>query len=96
MARRCVLTGKIALVGHRVSHANNKTKHRFLPNLQRMTVWSDALGQTIRLRISVNGLRTIEHKGGIDSCLQGTRNGKLLTPVRRLKRKILSALSQAK
>lgn len=94
MARRCALTGKGVLVGHKVSHANNKTKRHFLPNLQEMAVWSDALEQTVRLRLSVNGLRSIEHSGGVDTYLQRIRGTKLSIPGRRLKRRIVAALAR--
>src|SRR3546814_17475179 len=65
MARRCQITGKGALVGNNVSHANNKTKRRFLPNLQETSLMSDVLGTAVRLRLTVNGLRTIEKNGEI-------------------------------
>jgi len=68
MARRCAVTGKGVQVGHNVSHANNKTKRRYLPNLQRTSVLSDVLG-SVRLRITAAAIRTIEHKGGIDAFL---------------------------
>ena len=87
MARRCTVTGKGVQVGHHVSHANNKTKRRFLPNLQRTSVLSDALG-SVRLRITAAAIRTIEHKGGIDVFLRDTPDRKLLPEVRRLKRRI--------
>ena len=70
MARRCAITGKGVLTGNNVSHANNKTRRRFLPNLQDTSVMSDALGRPVRLRISTNGLRTIEHRGGLDAFLK--------------------------
>ena len=87
MARRCVVTGKGVQVGHNVSHANNKTKRRYLPNLQRTSVLSDVLG-SVRLRITAAAIRTIEHKGGIDVYLRDTPDRKLLPEVRRLKRRI--------
>ena len=70
MARRCAITGKGVLAGNNVSHANNKTRRRFLPNLQNVSVMSEALGRPVSLRVSTNGLRTIEHKGGIDAFLK--------------------------
>ena len=79
MARRCVITGKGVLTGNNVSHANNKTRRRFLPNLQKISVMSEALGRPVRLRISANGLRTIEHKGGLDAFLRKARS-ETLTP----------------
>jgi large subunit ribosomal protein L28 len=76
MARKCVVTGKGVQVGHNVSHSNIKTKRRFLPNLQRVSVLSDTMG-TIRLRITAGAIRTIEHKGGIDAFLRSTPDDKL-------------------
>ena len=64
MSRRCELTGKGAQVGHKVSHSNRKTKRRFLPNLLKVTVMSDSLGRSVRLRVSANALKTIDHRGG--------------------------------
>ena len=93
MARRCAVTGKGVQVGHNVSHANNKTKRRFLPNLQNLSVLSDVLG-TIRLRISAAAIRTIEHKGGIDAFLRSTPDRKLTSEVRRLKRRIEAAAAR--
>ena len=72
MARRCDITGKGVLVGNHVSHANNKTKRRFLPNLQVTSLLSDALGQLVKLRLTVNAIRTIEHNGGLDAYLLST------------------------
>jgi large subunit ribosomal protein L28 len=91
MARICELTGKGRQVGHNVSHANNKTKRTFLPNLQNVTLLSDALGRGIRLRVSMSGLRSVEHAGGLDSWLIQTSDGKLSLKARRLKREIRKA-----
>ena len=77
MARRCAITGKGVLTGNNVSHANNKTRRRFLPNLQDTTMLSDALGHLVRLRLSVNAIRSIEHRGGLDSYLLTTPDAKL-------------------
>jgi large subunit ribosomal protein L28 len=93
MARRCAITGKGVQVGHNVSHANNKTKRRFLPNLQNISVLSDVLGP-IRLRISAAAIRTIEHKGGIDAFLRSTPNQELTSEVRRLKRRVEAAAAR--
>jgi large subunit ribosomal protein L28 len=93
MARKCAITGKGVLVGHNVSHANNKTKRRFLPNLQRTSVLSDVLGP-IRLRISVAAIRTIEHKGGIDALLRDTPDRELTPETRRLKRRVEAAAAR--
>ena len=72
MSRRCMITGKGAQTGHRVSHAQNKTKHRFLPNIQEVSLFSEALSRWVKLRVSVHGLRTVEHMGGLDSYLAQT------------------------
>jgi large subunit ribosomal protein L28 len=90
MARRCLITGKGVLVGNNVSHANNKTKRRFLPNLQTISVLSDALGP-IRMRLSANGIRTIEHNGGLDAYLAATPAAALAPEMRRLKVRIARA-----
>jgi large subunit ribosomal protein L28 len=95
MSRRCSITGKGALVGHSVSHANNKTKRRFLPNLQTISVLSDALRGPVRLRLSTNAIRTIEHNGGIDAYLTGISDARLPTEARRLKRRIVAARRKA-
>ncbi len=88
MSRVCELTGKGRQVGHNVSHANNKSKRTFLPNLQNVTLISDALGQSVRLRVSTSGLRSVEHVGGLDNWLLKTRNEKLSARARKLKRDI--------
>ncbi|TVR84710.1 MAG: 50S ribosomal protein L28 [Rhodospirillales bacterium] len=88
MARRCGVTGKGVLTGNNVSHAHNKTRRRFLPNLQETSVMSDALGQMVQLRISTQGLRTIEHKGGLDAFLMQARNTELSPELRQLKRRV--------
>ena len=91
MSRICELTGKGRQVGHNVSHANNKTKRVFLPNLQNVTLISDRLGRSVRLRVSTNGLRSVEHVGGLDNWLLKTRDEQLSLRVRRLKREIEKA-----
>jgi len=91
MSRRCMVTGKSVMVGNNVSHANNKTKRRFMPNLQVTSLLSDALGRPIRLRLSARGLRTIEHNGGLDAWLLDTADTKLDLELRRLKRQIAKA-----
>jgi large subunit ribosomal protein L28 len=88
MSRRCMVTGKSVMVGNNVSHANNKTKRRFLPNLQVTSLLSDALGRPVRIRVSTRGLRTIEHNGGLDAWLLDTADTKLDDEMRRLKRQI--------
>ncbi|MGE0744863.1 MAG: 50S ribosomal protein L28 [Rhodospirillales bacterium] len=91
MSRRCSITGKGVLTGNNVSHANNKTRRRFLPNLQETALLSDALGQMVRLRLSTRAIRTIEHNGGLDAFLLGTSNLKLPEDAQRLKRRIAKA-----
>ena len=91
MSRRCSITGKGVLVGNNVSHANNKTKRRFLPNLQVTSMLSDALGHAVRLRLSANAIRTIEINGGLDAYLLSVSDGRLPTEARRLKRRIVKA-----
>ncbi len=88
MSRICELTGKGRLVGHNVSHANNKTKRTFLPNLQNVTLLSETLGQGVKLRVSTSGIRSVEHVGGLDNWLAKTSNEKLSLRARRLKRDI--------
>jgi large subunit ribosomal protein L28 len=88
MSRICELTGKGRLVGNNVSHANNKTKRTFLPNLQHVTLISDTLGRGVKLRVSMSGLRSVEHVGGLDNWLLKTSDEKLSLAARRLKREI--------
>jgi large subunit ribosomal protein L28 len=95
MARRCAITGKGVQSGHNVSHANNKTKRRFLPNLQKTTLLSDALGHLVSVRLSVNALRSIEHNGGLDAYLQSIAGEKLPVEARRLKKRIEKALEKS-
>ena len=88
MSRVCELTGKTRLVGNNVSHANNKTKRTFLPNLQNVTLLSDALERSVKLKVSTHGLRSVEHVGGLDNWLAKTNDEKLSLRVRRIKREI--------
>jgi len=88
MSRRCQLTGKSVLTGNNVSHANNKTRRRFLPNLQDTSLLSDALGASVRMRLSTRGIRTVEHNGGIDAFLLATPDAKLTVDALALKRRI--------
>jgi large subunit ribosomal protein L28 len=88
MARRCELTGKGAQVGHKVSHSNRKTKRRFLPNLCNVTLISDALGRSVRLRISANALKTVDRRGGLDAFLAKAKDAELGPRARELKRQI--------
>lgn len=88
MSRRCEITGKGVLSGNNVSHANNKSRRRFLPNLQVTSLLSDILGTEVRMRVSTRAIRTIEHNGGIDAFLLGTPNSKLTEEGLMLKRRI--------
>jgi large subunit ribosomal protein L28 len=91
MSRRCEITGKGVLSGNNVSHANNKTRRRFLPNLQVTSLLSDILGHDVRMRMSTRAIRTVEHNGGIDAFLLSTPNTKLTDEARTLKRRIEKA-----
>jgi large subunit ribosomal protein L28 len=91
MSRRCELTGKGVLVGHKVSHSNIKTKRRFLPNLCRVTLQSDVLNRSVRMRVSANALKSIDHRGGLDAFLIKARDGELSSRALELKRKIVKA-----
>jgi large subunit ribosomal protein L28 len=91
MSRRCQITGKGVLSGNNVSHANNKTRRRFLPNIQNASLVSESLGQVVSLRVSTRALRTVEHNGGIDAFLLGTPNSKLPAEALVVKRRIQRA-----
>lgn len=91
MSRRCSVTGKGVMAGNNVSHANNRNRRRFLPNVQQTSMLSDALGQAISLKVATSTIRTIEKNGGIDAYLLGTSDSKLTDEARRLKRKIRKA-----
>jgi large subunit ribosomal protein L28 len=93
MARRCELTGKAVLSGNNVSHANRRTKRRFLPNLCNVTLASDALKKRVRLTISAQALRSVEHRGGLDAYLLKAGNEELSLKARRLKRDIAKVQS---
>ena len=88
MARRCSVTGTGVLTGNNVSHANNRTRRRFLPNLQQTSLMSDALGRTVKLRLTARTIRSIEHNGGLDAYLLGTPDSKLAEEAVRIKRRI--------
>jgi len=88
MPWRCELTGKTRQIGHRVSHSNRKTKRRFLPNLLNVTLMSEALGRSVRLRISANALKTVDHRGGLDAFLLKARDSDLSARARDLKREV--------
>ena len=91
MARRCELTGKGVLAGNNVSHANNKTRRRFLPNLCQVTLASDALNRRVRLRVSAKALRSVEHRGGLDAYLLKAKDSELSGRALDLKRELLKA-----
>jgi large subunit ribosomal protein L28 len=95
MSRRCELTGKAVLSGNNVSHANNKTRRVFRPNLCNVTLMSDALNQGIRLRVSANALRTVEHRGGLDAFLMKSKEGDLSPKVQILRRQVQKKLAEA-
>lgn len=95
MSRICELTGKGRQVGHNVSHANNKTKRVFLPNLQNVTLISEALEKGVKLRVSTHGLRSVEHNGGLDNWLLKTNDEKLSLKAQRLKRDIVKKKAAA-
>jgi large subunit ribosomal protein L28 len=95
MSRRCELTGKSPQVGHKVSHSNIKTKRRFLPNLLNVTMISDALGRSVRLRVSANALKSVDHRGGLDTYLAKARDAELSPRALELKRQIAKKLAPA-
>ena len=95
MSRRCELTGKGPLVGNNVSHANNKTKRVFRPNLQAISFASEALRNTYRLKVSMNALRTVDRTGGIDEYLLKTKDSSLSVKALRLKRLIAKKIAAA-
>ncbi|MDP6567088.1 MAG: 50S ribosomal protein L28 [Alphaproteobacteria bacterium] len=94
MARRCELTGKGVLTGNNVSHANNRSRRRFLPNVQEKSLHSDALGRSVRLKISVNALRTVEKKGGLDAFLLDAKDQQLSLRARRVKRAVAKVAAE--
>lgn len=93
MSRRCMITGKGVMSGNNVSHAQNKTRRKFLPNIQDTGVYSEALGRLIKVRASTHGLRTIEHKGGLDAYLVKTASSKLDPALRPVKAKVEKAMA---
>jgi large subunit ribosomal protein L28 len=92
MARRCELTGKGPLVGHKVSHSNIKTKRRFLPNLVKVTLTTETLGRSVRARVSANALKTVDHRGGLDAFLLKAKDADLAPRMLELKRQIAKKL----
>lgn len=93
MSRRCELTGKGVMTGNNVSHANNRTRRRFLPNLQNSSMVSDALGKSVSFRVSTNAIRTVEKSGGIDAYLLSAKDENLSLNATRVKRAIKAALA---
>jgi large subunit ribosomal protein L28 len=91
MSRRCELTGKGPMVGNNVSHAVNRTRRRFLPNLLNVSLISDALGRTVKLRISANALRSVEHRGGLDAFLLKAKDEELSVNALALKKEVKAA-----
>ena len=94
MSRRCELTGKAVMSGNNVSHANNKTRRRFLPNLVNVTLMSEALGQKVRLRIAAAALRTVEHRGGLDAFLVKAKDRDLSPKAQLLRRQVQKKIAE--
>jgi len=95
MSRRCDLTGKTAQTGHKVSHSNRKTKRRFLPNLCNVTFMSDALNRSVKLRVSANALKSVDHRGGLDAFLMKASDDELSEKALELKRAIKKKRAEA-
>ena len=95
MSRRCALTEKGVQSGHKVSHSNRKTKRKFLPNLHNVTLISDVLGRSVRLRVTSHGLRSVEHNGGLDAWLMKSSASSLSAPAAKLKRDIEKKMTTA-
>ena len=95
MAWRCELTGKTRQIGHRVSHSNRKTKRRFLPNLLNVTLMSDSLGRSVRLRVCANALKTVDHRGGLDAFLMAAKDSDLSPRVLEIKRQVVKKRATA-
>jgi len=95
MSRVCELTGKGPMVGNNVSHANNKTKRRFLPNLNDVTLQSEVLGRGVKFRITAHALRSVDHRGGLDAYLLKAKDGELSANALKVKKEILKAQADA-
>ena len=95
MARRCDVIGKGVMTGNNVSHAHNKSRRRFLPNLQPMSLYSEALNKSVRMRITTAAARTIEHKGGLDAYLRSTAAADLPPELRRMKKQLGKVAAEA-
>ena len=96
MSRRCELTGKTRQIGHKVSHSNRKTKRRFLPNLLNVTLQSEVLGRSVRMRITANALKSVDHRGGLDAFLAKARDEELSPKALKLKSEIAKKRAEAK
>ena len=94
MSRVCELTGKAVMTGNTVSHANNKSRRRYLPNLVNVTLISDALGQSFKLRVSAHGLRSVEHRGGLDAFLAKADEKELSQRARLLKKQVAKKVAE--
>ena len=90
MSKKCELTGKIPMKGHNVSHANNKTKRRFLPNLKKVKFKSEILRKTLRLSVSNSGVRSVDKKGGFDQFIKQTKSKNLSSRLKKIKKSLLS------
>jgi large subunit ribosomal protein L28 len=95
MTRRCELTGKLPLSGQNRSHAENKTKRKFRPNLCNVTMLSEKLGRKVRIRVCAQALRTVEHNGGLDAYLKKAKSDVLSMPLRRLKAELAKTAGEA-
>jgi len=95
MSRVCELTGKRVMTGNNVSHAHNKTRRRFLPNLQATSLWSDSLKRMVRVRVSTQAIRTVEHKGGLDAFLLDARDANLAPAIIKIKKLVKKAQVKA-
>ncbi|MGR3662571.1 MAG: 50S ribosomal protein L28 [Paracoccaceae bacterium] len=95
MSRRCELTGKGPMSGNNVSHAKNRTRRRFLPNLNDVSLMSDTLGRTFKMRISAAALRTVDHRGGLDAFLAKAKDAELSTNALKIKKDIAKAQAAA-
>lgn len=93
MSRRCTVTGKGVMSGNNVSHAQNKTRRRFIPNVQDVNVYSEAMDKNVRIRVSAAGLRTLDHKGGLDAFLMSTAPTKLDPELRRVRTQVEKAIA---
>ena len=93
MAKKCEISGTGVMSGNNVSHANNRTRRRFLPNLQEVSLLSESLGKVYKLRICTKTLRSIEHKGGLDAYLMATPDGKLTEEAKKIKKVVAGKIS---